>query len=314
MKVVITGGAGFIGHNVALYFHSRGYNVAVIDSLERSSALALARLKDAEINVIKRDVGSDDISDLVKDSDYVVHAAAYVSVEESFEKPELYIRNNVISTLRVAHLCLKMRRPLIYLSSAAVYGEPIKLPISETHPTSPTSPYGLSKLFGENIIELYSKYGLISTILRLFNVYGPGQNEAYAGVVSKFIIEALKNKKIIIYGDGEQTRDFIHVRDVARAIELVIEKSAFNEKFNIGSGRPVSIAELAKLVKEIVCPNCKIINKPPRVGDIRHSYADITKARKVLGFEPTVTLEDGIRELVELLKAIDKTAPQDKQN
>jgi len=303
MRVVITGGAGFVGHNVALYLLGRGYDVLVVDGLERASPLGIRRLKDVGVDVIRADVGDLlRVPELVRGVDFLVHAAAYVSVKESMEKPELYMENNVLSTLAVARVCLRFNVPVIYLSSAAVYGEPLELPIAETHPTNPTSPYGLSKLFGEQILELYSRYGLRSVALRLFNVYGPGQIDSYAGVITRFIKNALKGSELVIYGDGGQTRDFIHVRDVAKAVELTMEKQVYGGKFNIASGRPTTINELAKIVGEVVRERYSIRYEPPRSGDIRHSYADISKARKVLGFEPSITLEKGIKELVDIMR------------
>jgi len=303
MRVVVAGGAGFIGHNVVLYLFERGFDVVVVDSFERASPIGVRRLEEIGVRIVRADVRNTGvISRIVGDADFVVHAAAYVSVEESFEKPELYIENNVLSILSIARACLRAGIPMIYLSSAAVYGEPIELPIRETHPTNPISPYGLSKLFGEQILDLYSRYGLKSVILRLFNVYGPGQTGSYTGVITKFIMNALRREKLVIYGDGEQTRDFIHVKDVAKAIELAIERQVYGEKINIASGKPVTIKRLAEIIREIVCRECPIEYQPPRPGDIKHSYADISKAYKLLGFKPQIELEEGLKELIDSMK------------
>jgi len=303
VRVVITGGAGFIGHNIALHLHHRGYTVTVLDSFERASPIGVERIKEAGLDVVRADArDAETVLKLAKRADYVVHAAAYVSVEESMVKPELYIENNVLSTLAVARACLEAGVPVIYLSSAAVYGNPVELPIKESHPTNPISPYGLSKLFSEQLLDFYSRYGLKSTVLRLFNVYGPGQTSSYAGVVAKFVASALKREKLVIYGSGLQTRDFIHVRDVARAVELAMEKQVYREKFNIASGKPVTIRELAEIVRRIACRECPVEYRPPRPGDIEHSYADISKAVRVLGFKPQIELEEGLRELVEFAK------------
>jgi len=303
LRVAITGGAGFIGHNLALYLAGRGYSVTVIDTLERATPLAVKRLSEAGIPVLRVDARDlHGLLSIVRGVDYVVHSAAYVSVGESMEKPELYMDNNVQSTLSVARACLKAGVPVLYFSSAAVYGEPVKLPIPEDHPLKPLSPYGLSKLFGEEILELYSRQGLRYLTLRLFNVYGPGQSPSYAGVVSRFIECALRGSKLVIYGDGLQTRDFIHVVDVARAVELAIQRQVYGEVLNIGSGKPVSIRELAEVVRKHACPECPVEHQPPRPGEIRHSHADISRARRILGYQPTITLEEGVRELVEYYK------------
>ncbi len=189
MRILITGGAGFIGHNLAIYLAERGFDVTVLDSLERSTEFAVNRLRERGIPIIKADIRN--LGDC-GGFDVVVHAAAYVSVPESVVRPIDYIENNVVGTAKVAHECGRVSARIIYLSSAAVYGNPIKLPIPEDHPINPLSPYGLSKYLGELVIRNFSKvYGFRYVILRLFNVYGPGQNPAYAGVISSFIERAL---------------------------------------------------------------------------------------------------------------------------
>lgn len=299
MKVVVTGGAGFVGHNLAAYLLERGYSVVVFDNLERSSPLALRRIKELGVPLVKSDVrDSATLESAARGADLVVHAAAYISVEESVLKPELYFENNVLGTLSVARVCSRLGVPVVYLSSAAVYGEPVKLPVSEDHPTRPLSPYGLSKLFGEEVLALYGRSGLKYVVLRLFNVYGPGQRGEYAGVIAKFLESALSKRNLIIYGDGSQTRDFVHVEDVARVVELAALKEAYGEVFNVGSGKPVAINALAELVRRLACAECEVEYRAPRPGDVKHSYADITKARRTLGFEPKVSLEEGLADLI----------------
>ncbi|QOJ79344.1 SDR family NAD(P)-dependent oxidoreductase [Infirmifilum lucidum] len=297
--VIVTGGAGFIGHNVALFLATKGYEVIVVDTLERASRQSVEKLRARDLPILQLDVRDRAaIGKAIRGADFVVHAAAYVSVEESLEKPELYMENNVLGTLSVARACLEAGVPLVYLSSAAVYGDPERLPIDEGHPTKPLSPYGLSKLFGEEVLKLYGRYGLEYVVLRLFNVYGPGQTSSYAGVITRFVERAVRRQSLIIYGDGTQTRDFIHVGDVARAVGLALERKPFGEKINIASGRPVSINELASIVRRLACEECGVEYAPPRPGDIKHSYADIRKAQSLLGFQPSISLEDGLRDLL----------------
>ncbi|MEM1990057.1 MAG: NAD-dependent epimerase/dehydratase family protein [Candidatus Bathyarchaeia archaeon] len=300
MKALITGGAGFIGHNAAIHLKNSGFDVAVFDNLDRPSSLALERLAAHNIPIVKGDILSvKAISRALKNTDVVVHAAAYISVEESVKKPALYFKNNVIGTLNVAKACLDWNiKLLVYISSAAVYGEPTQIPISETHPVKPSSPYGLTKLMGEEIVKFYSVSGLKYAILRLFNVYGHGQSSTYAGVITKFIDRVSKGLPPIIYGDGEQTRDFIHVKDVSEAIKLTIEKNAVNETFNIGSGEPTKINYLANLVIKLANLSCKPIYASPRLGDIKNSVADISKARNLLGFKPKESLEEELEILI----------------
>lgn len=296
MRVLVTGGAGFIGHNVAIYLKSHGYNVVALDNLRRATQFACERLNVHNVPLIRGDVlnvGS--LRSALNGVDVVVHAAAYISVKESMRKPALYFKNNVAGTVNVAYACLSRGvRHLIYISSAAVYGDPIILPISETHPTNPISPYGLSKLMGEEAVKFYGKRGLKYAILRLFNVYGPGQSSTYAGVISRFVQRLREGKPLIIYGDGEQMRDFIHVYDVAEAIKLTIEEKIENEIINIATGRPTTIKDLADLLIKLAKQNLKPTFTKPRLGDIMHSYADISKARSLLGFEPKISIEQGI--------------------
>jgi UDP-glucose 4-epimerase len=225
-------------------------------------------------------------------ADAVVHAAAYINVEESWERPYDYMWNNAAATARVAKQCAETGTRLIYISSAAVYGEPQHLPIDENHPTRPLSPYGLSKLAGEQVAQMLAPG---AAVLRLFNVYGPGQTGPYAGVVSKFIERAKRGLPPVIYGDGTQTRDFIHVADVAQFVEIVLDRGAAGV-YNVGTGRAVSIRELAAIVMRLAGLSGEPLYGPPRPGDIKHSVADVTKA-KSLGWQPQMPLEEGLRRL-----------------
>lgn len=300
MRVAITGGAGFIGHNLAIYLYRAGFSPLVFDSLERSSPLALRRLASTGLRVVKGDVRNGyALKSVVKNVDVVVHAAAYVSVEESFIKPAEYMSNNVGGTASVASVCNELGKPLIYLSSAAVYGNPVKTPIPEDHPLNPLSPYGLSKLLGEKVVEFYGTLGLKYTIIRPFNVYGIGQTGYYAGVVSRFVERSCRNEPLEIHGDGLQSRDFIHVEDLSRLVELVITREAWGHVFNAGTGVPTRILDLAAIVLELTGSKGGVIYLDRRPGDIFASWADITRARRILGFEPRISLRDGLRELVE---------------
>jgi len=301
MKILITGGAGFIGHNLAIYLNNSGFDIIVLDSLERSTDFALKRLNEAGIPLARASIMKlDEIKSLFKGVDAVVHAAAYVDVAESVGKPLVYLEKNVLGTASVAKASLETGVDLlIYLSSAAVYGNPSKLPIGENHPTQPVSPYGLSKLMGEEVVRFFSTYGFKQVVLRLFNVYGPGQNAAYAGVITKFLERVRNSLPPIIYGDGEQTRDFIHVEDVAEAVRLVLKTGCVGETLNIGSGIPTRIKDLAYLVMRVFEVSGEPVYTNDRQGDIKHSYADISKARSLLGFEPRISLEQGLRKILE---------------
>jgi UDP-glucose 4-epimerase len=293
MRVVVTGGAGFIGSHLAAHLAERGFRVVAVDNLERASAVK--RLEDAGVPLVVGDVRHVDLPP----ADAVVHAAAYISVDESWERPYDYMWNNAATTARVAKQCAETGARLIYISSAAVYGEPQRLPIDENHPTRPLSPYGFSKLAGEQVAQMLVPK---AAVLRLFNVYGPGQTGPYAGVITKFIERAKRGLPPVIYGDGTQTRDFVHVADVARFVEVVLDRGAAGI-FNVGTGRAVSIRELAAIVMRLAGLGGEPLYGPPRPGDIKHSAADVTKAR-ALGWEPRVPLEEGLRRLWTLTSSL----------
>jgi len=307
-KILITGAAGFIGYNLAKSMLTRGYEVIAIDNLSRGSKKKIERLKEAGCNTHIADIRDiEKISMILRKTrpSFIVHLAALISVEESFTSPEEYFDVNVIGTLKLLKLIYKYRvNRIVYISSAAVYGNPIDLPIKESHPTSPLSPYGLTKLAGEHLTRiLSSKLEIEFVILRLFNVYGPGQSplNSYSGVISRFIYNALRNQELVIFGDGNHTRDFIHVQDVVEAIKLSIKTKNINEIYNIGSGKRTTINELAKKILHIVGKG-KIVYTKPREGDIKHSFADISKAKEKLGFRPTINIDEGITTLIENMK------------
>jgi UDP-glucose 4-epimerase len=303
MHVAVTGGAGFIGSHLAIYLKEHGYKVTCIDNLSRAAKPAIKTLEKEKIPLIITDIReTNKLLEIFKGADVVIHAAALISVEESIKDPLLYLDNNATGTASVTKACIDASvRRLIYLSSAAVYGEPIKLPIDEGHPTNPLSPYGLSKLFGEEIIKTFSRlHPFDYIILRLFNVYGPRQSEEYAGVITKFINRVREKLPPIIFGDGEQTRDFIHVSDVCHAIELAITTKNTNNVYNIGSGTATKIKELARLIINIANINSEPIYSAPKPGDIKQSYANINKARKLLNFTPRISLVKGLKELIQM--------------
>lgn len=301
LRVLITGGAGFIGHNLAAYLKERGYDVVAFDSLERPAEGSVKRLEAAGVPLVRGDVrDTSALSKALKGCHAAVHCAAYIDVEESFRKPVAYLDNNVLGTASVAEACLRAgARRVVLLSSAAVYGDPEKLPVKESHPLRPLSPYGLSKLLAERVLEFYSaERGLEYVTLRLFNAYGPGQSGPYAGVIAKFVARARAGLPPVVFGDGEQTRDFVHVSDACRAVELALSTDKVGEVYNVGSGAAVKIKDLAKLVMEFAGLGGEPAYAPPKPGDVRRSCADITKARRLLGFAPMVRLEEGLKELL----------------
>ena len=302
LRVLITGGAGFIGHHLALYLQSLGHDVIIYDSLERASQYGIKRIRKAGIPLIKEDIGDKDGLKKAFNEfcvDRLVHAAAYINVAESMKNPELYFENNTVKSFTVFKSAAECGvKHAIYISSAAVYGEPRYLPIDEKHPTEPLSPYGLSKLLGEYMVKFVSRvHSMPVAVMRLFNVYGPGQTGAYAGVISKFIERVARGEPPIIFGDGKQTRDFIHVMDVCWAIKLALEAKA-EGVFNVATGRSVSVKRLAEIIIREAGLNLSPVYAPRRPGDIKYSLADISRIKKALGFTPKIRVEEGIKELI----------------
>ncbi len=297
-RVLVTGGAGFIGSNVVRELVGRGYKVVVLDNLSNSSIDNIRDVVD-RITFIRGDIRDGDaVSRAVRDVDVVIHLAALIDVGESVEKPLLYHDVNVYGTHILLESCVRSgsRPRIIYASSCAVYGEPRTIPIPESHEPNPVNPYGLSKLLAEHIVSYYSRtYGLRSTIFRIFNAYGPGQwGSKYAGVVTKFISRASRGEPPIIYGGGEQVRDFIYVGDIAKIFIEAIEKDV-DGVYNLGTGRGTRIIDLARKILEIFgLRDVRPIHQAPRPGDIMKSIADISRLRKVFNTAFT-DLDEGLR-------------------
>jgi UDP-glucose 4-epimerase len=233
--------------------------------------------------------------------DAVVHLAALISVPESIRDPVLTNDVNVNGTLNLlkASVDFGVKR-FVYASSCAVYGNAESLPIKEDCPARPESPYGVSKLVAENYVRTYHEdFGLETVCLRYFNVYGPRQVYSdYSGVITQFMSRLAKDLPLVVFGDGEQTRDFVHVQDVAEANMLALKNGGIaGETFNIGTGVATTVNQLANMLLEVTNKtHLKIMHSKPRKGDIKHSVADISKARRKLHFNPKMSLKDGLEE------------------
>lgn len=295
MKIVVTGGAGFIGSHVVDQLIKNNHQVAIIDNLSTgkeeyvSSDAAFYKMSilEPELDAVFR----------LEKPEVVIHQAAQISVQQSLQDPVHDLRVNVEGTLRLLELSRRFGvRKFIYASSAAVYGNPQYLGIDEAHPIRPMSFYGLSKYFSERYICLYAElHQLRYTILRYANVYGIRQDpKGEGGVVSVFVDKLLKGEKPVIFGDGEQTRDFVYVEDVAKA-NIAALTCGDNAVINIGTGDPTSVNELLGLMNELNGTDVLPDYQPERPGDIRHSYLKNDKARSILGWEPEVTLREGLK-------------------
>ena len=305
-KVVVTGGAGFIGSHLTQELARRGYHVTIIDDLSTGKTENTEDVRGKEnVAFIK---GS--ISDLLllrrvfKGVDYVFHQAAIPSVPRSIENPLASHETNITGTLNVLLAARDTGvRKVIYASSSSVYGDTPTLPKGEDMVTGPLSPYAVTKLAGEYYcLVFYQVYGLQAVCLRYFNVYGPGQDpdSQYAAVIPRFIRKASQGSPPIIFGDGKQTRDFTFVRDVVEANILAAENNA-SGVFNIARGDGTTINELAGLITKIMGGNMEPIHKKPRAGDIRHSLADISRAR-AFGYNPRWSLEEGLKQTIRSLQ------------
>jgi len=302
MRILITGGAGFIGSRLAAKLAEEGEEVIVLDNFSTGRESNLRELG-SRVQVIRGDVRNlDDVEKAVRGVEGIAHLAALIDVAESVEKPRLYFDVNVYGTLSLLEAARRVE-VFVFASSAAVYGDPLKLPITEDHPLRPLSPYGATKVAGEALVHAYAAMrGFRPVILRLFNVYGPKQSRAYAGVVTEFVRRALRGEPPVIYGDGTQSRDFVYVDDVVEYFARALRMESVIGVYNIGSGKAVSVLELAELVaRALGKPELKPVHAPPRPGDIKHSVADISRAVRDFGYSPRTRLEEGLKMTAEAL-------------
>ncbi len=303
-RILVTGGAGFIGSHLIDALVSRGCKPTIFDNLSRGKLENIAlHLKNGQAHLVKGDVRDlGETEQALIDVDTVFHLAAITSVPYSLEHPRITKDVNAKGTRNLLEACTKNdTKRFIYVSTCAVYGEPQYLPIDEDHQLNPKSPYAECKMIGKEYCkEFMDRHGLKTATLRLFNVYGPRQGEnEYGGVITRFIKSAREGRPPTIYGDGRQTRDFVHVNDVVQALLLsATVDNAVGQTFNIGSGKSVSINEVCRLVLKALGVGIQPVYTAPRPGDINHSCADIKKARRILGYEPKVPLEKGLEELI----------------
>jgi len=299
--ILVTGGAGFIGSHLVKKLIELGYTVRVLDNLSRGKKQnlngVLNRLDFLVGDVRNRQV----VGQAVEGVDAVIHLAALIDVHESKEKPIMYHEVNCTGTLNILEAAKGEVEKLIYTSTAAVYGNPLKLPVSEEDALNPVSPYAASKLSAENYCMAYLRsYGLRVAILRLFNVYGPGQSlEGYAGVVPKFIYRISRNLPPTIFGDGTQTRDFVFVDDIVKSILRAMESDAIGT-YNVGTGLSVSIRSLAEMLLDLMNrEDLGILFSEHRREDVLHSVADMSKSKRALGLECKTNIREGLSKMLD---------------
>jgi UDP-glucose 4-epimerase len=304
MNALVTGGAGFIGSSVVREVLSHGGAARVLDDLSTGHEDNLAGL---DVHLVRGDVRDRDlVCDCLAGVDTVFHLAASIGNVKSLADPAEDASVNAVGTATLLDACRKAGvRRVVYSSSAATFGELITMPIAEDHPQNPDSPYGVSKLAAEKYVLCFGRlYGMQAVCLRYFNVYGVRQRyDAYGNVIPIFAERLLAGKALTIYGDGEQTRDFVNVKDVARANHLAATVNGAGGVYNIGSGTSVTIARLAELAQEASGVRAvAVTHAPPRMGEVRHCCADIRRAGESLGFKPGHELGDGLVEYFKWFK------------
>ena len=299
-RFLVTGGAGFIGGHIVELLVQEGHEVVVFDNFSTGSVDNLAAVAD-EIEVVRGNIRDlDALKSSMQGIDHVLHLAAEISVVKSLEEPEFVNEVNVGGTLNVLVAARERGvKRVVMSSSCAIYGDCGKLAQSEDLIPMPLSPYGASKIAGEYYMSVFhTVYGLETVRLRYFNVFGPRQSPSsqYAAVIPKFMDRLLKGQELRIYGDGEQTRDFVYVENVARANYLAcIAPDAPGGVFNIASEESVSVNELARRLIALSGREVQIVHDPPIVGEIKYSASDITQARRVLGYKPAVGFGEGLK-------------------
>ncbi|MFC1909482.1 dTDP-glucose 4,6-dehydratase [Chloroflexota bacterium] len=310
MKILITGGAGFIGSHLCDKYTKEGHTVLCLDNFMSGNLTNVRHLLDyRNFKLIKGDVRDFALLEkIMRDIDVVFHLAAQIHVDKSYIEPQLTYEVNVMGTQNILETArLYDAKRIIYASTSEVYGSAQYFPIDENHPLSAPHPYGASKIAADRMCYAYTQtYGMNISIIRLFNIFGPRQRDiGYGGVISIFTRRIFKNMAPIIYGDGLQTRDYTYVEDAVRAYDAVLNHSEpIMEPINIGGGREESILDLANMLialsgrKDIIKP----VHTEPRIGEVKRLIANAGKAKDILGWEPQCSLEEGLKNFVQWYK------------
>ena len=298
MKYAVTGGAGFIGSHLVKKLVERGNEVIVIDNLNTGKKQNIEKIS-KKIDFFEVDIRDfSAIEDILKNIDGIFHEAALASVQDSFRIPDEFFDVNVNGTENIFKIAKKLGIKVVYASSSSVYGNPISIPIKENDDKNPFNPYAKTKLEDDKLAEKYAKNGLKVIGLRYFNVFGPRQSKEYAGVIRLFLERIQQGLSPLINGDGLQVRDFVYVDDVVNANILAMESDVDAGFFNIGTGNTISILDLATMIIKFSGLKLKPIHRQDVPGDVKATQADITKAKMMLKWKPTTSLEDWLKSAV----------------
>ena len=297
LKSVITGGAGFIGSNLANHLVKIGHKVIILDNFVSGKRSNLEHLKKKDVKIINIDVSKNkNLNKYLKGADYIFHLAAFAQIMPSIKNPKKYFKNNVIGTLNVLEAAKSKKiKKLIYAASSSCYGASKKIPTSEKDKIELNNPYAATKFLGEELVMKYaSVFKMPNISFRFFNVYGPKINISgpYSAVIGNFLFQKKNNKPLTIVGNGQQTRDFIHIDDLVSAFLKAIKSKKVNKIYNLGSGKRTSINTIAK----IIGGKKKFI--PPRPGETKHSLANISKLKKEIKWKPKTSINTGIKKLL----------------
>jgi nucleoside-diphosphate-sugar epimerase len=298
MKFAVTGGAGFVGNNIVKLLVSKGHNVIVIDNLHTGKKENLQEIIE-EIEFHNADIRDfSKLESILKNVDGIFHEAALTIVQESFQKEKEYFDVNVKGTENIFKIAKKFKKKVVYASSSSIYGNTKEIPIKENFERKPINPYGQTKLEDEFLAEKYTKEGVSIIGLRYFNIFGKGQTGSYAGVITQFIRKLKENKSPIIFGDGSQIRDFVHVSDIAKANLSAMLSETNSGFFNIGTGIPIKIKDLAKIMIKICEKDFEPIFQNALEGDVERSQSNTELAEKMINWKSEIGLEEGLKEFV----------------
>lgn len=296
MNCLVTGGAGFIGSNVVRLLLERGHGVTVLDNCSSGYASNLEPFPEADL--IEGDIRDEAVvEETVSGKDAVFHLAASVGNKKSIEEPLFDASHNVLGTINVLEAMRKYEvGNIVYSSSAGIFGEPQYQPVDEAHPCEPDSPYGATKLCGEKLVLSYMKLHDIKAVcLRYFNVYGENQRfDAYGNVIPIFAARIARGEALTVFGDGEQTRDFVDVRDVAEANVAAAENPEARGTFNIGTGKNISVNRLVDLLREVTGEDFEVTHGPQRPGDVLHCTAETVRMKEILDVSPGSDLAENL--------------------